>query len=207
MKALPTVAGPGGTKIAMPKAHTKKIKRHAKTAKGKKVKTKTSAARPVDAPKPPKAPPVKEAPFEYPPFRSLESVAGEAGFEAFGRNEKELLENAALGLFSEMANTPLLLPIKRVVVSLSAQTTEELLHKLLSEIVFLKDLNSIVFKSIELRFWRLKNNTGLEAELAGQGVEELATGVVKTDVKAVTFHDFRIEQIPKGLKATVVLDI
>jgi SHS2 domain-containing protein len=178
-------------------------------AKKKKSKNPKNASKPatVKTPPAPKPAPIPQEPFEYPAFRSLEAVAGEAGFEAFGRTEKDLLQNAALGLFSEMANTNVILPLKKVVVSLSGQKYDELLHKLLSEIVFLKDFNRIVFKSVSVRYWKLNNALGLEAELAGQPIEELASGVVKADIKAVTFHAFKVEPIGKGLKATVVLDI
>jgi SHS2 domain-containing protein len=172
-------------------------------------------------------------------YRYLANVAiSDCAFEAFGKNERELLENSAEAIFGEMAVTkkvPLRLKKKIVVFG---DSLERVLYNFLAEIILLKDKENMVFGKITVRIKRKKNNSdsgaiekkskgknesgagtgkketknengnwNASALLWGEKVERLDNKTIRRDVKAVTWHLFRVERKGKRLKATVVLDI
>ena len=139
-------------------------------------------------------------------YRILDHV-GEAAFEAFGSSERELFENAALALFETMADTKKLAGKKSRTFGLRANSLEGLLHRFLSELIFLKDAKHRLFKSSKVRIQKGRGHYALLAKAQGDEVEEVATNVARTDVKAVTFNRFSLVKKKKGFEATVVLDI
>lgn len=153
-------------------------------------------------------------------YRYLEGVTvSDCAFEAIGKNEKELLENSALAVFEEMAATKKVpLKLKRK-IAVSGNDLEMLLYNFLAEIILLKDTENMVFGKIAVKIEKQKKH-GKTKELSkpkrewkataflwGEKVEKLGNTIIRRDVKAVTWHLFKIEQNKNGFKATVVLDI
>ncbi len=142
-----------------------------------------------------------------PKFKELEYIAGEAAFEAAGKTESELFENAALALCEQMADTRKIKAVKKIRVELHAPKLDLLLHNFLSEIVFLKDSKSLIFKNVSVKVSKNPSGFELRATLAGQDAERVNAKAVRIDVKAVTFHDLRVEKKGNTWHAQVVLDI
>ncbi len=140
-------------------------------------------------------------------WKPLDYIAGEAAFEAYGANESKLFENAAMGLFETMADTQQLKSKQKLEIQLSDPEIDILLHNFLSEIVAQKDTTGLLFSKTSITVKKIKNVFHLKAEVFGQSAEAVPFNVIRSDVKAVTFHDFRVERKGKALKATVVLDI
>ena len=139
--------------------------------------------------------------------KELDFIAGEAAFEATGSNLSDLFLHCAEALFHQMAEVKQLRGTKKIVISISGENPELLLHKFLAEIVFLKDFQRVLFKKAAVNVWKLKGKIGVNATLSGQSIEEINSEFVRSDVKAVTFHNLKIITEEKRLKATVVLDI
>ena len=73
---------------------------------------------------------------------------------------------------------------------------------MLSEIIYIKDTESMVFNKVE----NLKLNKDLKLTLIGDKIkpEEQELG---NDVKAVTMHKFELKKTKTGFKATIIVDI
>ncbi len=140
------------------------------------------------------------------PFVFIDHV-GEAGFEAFGKNPRELFEHCALAMFETMADTNQLKGDKHRTFGLHAKTLEELLHRFLNELAYIKDAKRRIWKSVKVRIRRQKHGLVLLAKASGDEAETTSGKIMRTDVKAVTWHEFALKTSPKGLKARVVLDI
>jgi len=141
-------------------------------------------------------------------YRFLEEIAlADTAFEAFGRNESELFGNAALAVSETMAETKKLKPKEKREIELKSDTLELLLHSWLSELVYLKDVEETIFSRFKVKIIKEKKRFKLNAQIAGQRISEIGPDVIKTDVKAVTWHEFRIEKTKKGFTARVVLDV
>ena len=75
---------------------------------------------------------------------------------------------------------------------------ESLLVSFLSELLFYYETEKIVFTGMNIRI----QNNKLEAELDGKTIESTLV-----EIKAVTYHQMKIEQNPHGLSVMVVFDV
>ena len=141
-------------------------------------------------------------------YRFLENVAiADTCFEAFGKSESELFENSALAIAETMAEAKKVKPKEKREIALEAKSLEQLLHDFLDEIVFLKDESGMVFSKFVVKVSKEKNSCKVKAQIFGQKISGLGPKVLKTDVKAVTWHDFGIKKSGNNFVATVVLDV
>lgn len=140
-------------------------------------------------------------------FWPLDLIAGEAAFEAIGKTESKLFSNCVLALCSEMANTTKVKAIETMEIEKTGNQIDILLHNLLSEVVFLKDARRIVFKSGRVKVSGKNGEWKATAILKGQSGSQVDPAILRSDVKAVTFHGLRIWSEGELLKARVVLDI
>ncbi len=139
-------------------------------------------------------------------FRFLEDVAiADIAFEAFGKDINELFENCALALSDCMVNLKQIKPKIKKTIKLKSENIEGLLYDFLSELLFIKDTDGLLFSNYKIS---IKEKKGFELNAICQGdkinYEKLDLG---NDVKAVTMHMFEIKKEKNRFKATVVVDI
>ena len=135
-------------------------------------------------------------------FEILEHPA-DIGFRAFGGTLPELFENAAAALLSIRADPDEVEARQEVPIAADGADHESLLVNFLSEVLYLVDGKQIAFR-------RVRVDTLSETEIAATGLGEQhdpARHHVKLIVKAVTYHQLRIERTAHGWSATVYLDI
>ncbi len=139
------------------------------------------------------------------PFRFLDKVAiADVAFEADGRTLEKLFESCANALTEVMVDRRGVKPKLEKKIALKAESSEDLLYDFLTEIIILKDVDSILFRQFDVSL-----------DEAGQTLTGLARGEtidrkrhrLRNDVKAVTTHLFGIKRSAGGWSATVVLDI
>ena len=142
-------------------------------------------------------------------FRILDKIAvADIAFEAFGKNENELFENAAFALFEIMANTKKLKGVKKILVKLSSDSLEGLMYDWLSELVFLKDTKSVVFGQFVVKVSKKKEKFFLNAKVSAEKIDYKKNRVLlRNDVKAITKHLFEIKKTKKGFSVLVIPDI
>ena len=139
------------------------------------------------------------------PFRFLDNVAiADVAFEASGRTLPALFESCARALTEVMVDRRSVTPRKMEKITLTSDSTENLLYDLLTDLIIRKDVDSILFRDFKVSL-----------DEAGRKLECLASGELidrkrhrlRNDVKAVTTHLFGIRKTAPGYSATVVLDI
>jgi len=136
-------------------------------------------------------------------FKVLEDVAiADIAFEIYGKNLNELFENAALAIFEETADLDKVEEKEKKSVKLSATNIEDLLYDFLSEILFLKDKDSFLFKKSNVKI----EKHSLKAELSGEPIDR-KKHELRNDIKAITLHMFKVEKTKDGYKAVVVVDV
>lgn len=142
---------------------------------------------------------------------------GDATVEARGRSLEELLSSAWRAALEVMVADADRLPAEETVeITLEATDAETLLHDLLEQLLFYKDARGLLLSLASVRVRKEGDEQGaagspgyhLRATARGTNIERLyAEGVeLGTDVKAVTYHQFRLEQSRAGWFARVVLD-
>jgi SHS2 domain-containing protein len=136
------------------------------------------------------------------PFEILEHPA-DIGFRAFGRTLPEVFENAALAMLSIRADVDDVEPRHEFPIAATGADFESLLVNFLSEALYLVDGTQTAFR-------RVRVDSLSETAIAATGLgepHEHARHHVKLIVKAVTWHQLRIEKTAEGYSAQVYLDI
>jgi SHS2 domain-containing protein len=135
-------------------------------------------------------------------YRILEHPA-DVGIEAFGNTLENAFEYAALGLTSIIVEPASVDPSEQRFVSLKGTDPENLLVRWLSEIIYLYDGEDFLLSDVNIH--RLAHGE-LEAKLSGEKVIE-GKHKLKMDVKAITYHQLKVEETPEGVLIRVFLDI
>ena len=140
-------------------------------------------------------------------YTFLEDVAtADIAFEAYGKDEEELLVNSALAVFDASADLNKIAGNVKKEVELEASSLHDLLYDLLEEIIFLKDADYIVFNKIELKLTKTKEVYHVFADLWGDSIDPEKHDL-RNDIKAVTMHQYKVEKTDEGWKAFVILDV
>jgi len=140
------------------------------------------------------------------PYRYLEDVAtADAAFEVEGRTPEELFRDAAIATFEVMADTKSVNPEITKEIELKNEDIGDLLFDWLSELVYLKDAEFLIFSSFDVS---IKKNDiyELKAKARGEHINQRRHSL-RSDVKAVTYHMFEVKRTGEKWTATVVLDI
>jgi SHS2 domain-containing protein len=142
------------------------------------------------------------------PYSYLEDIAtADVAFEAWGETVEEMLIAAADATMNVMVadlNTIASQECRRI--CLEDESMEMLLFQLLQELIYYKDAQQLLLRIKDVEIENKNDQILLRAqgwgELIDSGKHDLTV-----DVKAVTLHQFRVEQTEKGWRARVILDI
>ena len=140
-------------------------------------------------------------------YKILEDIAiADIAIEAYGKNLNELFENTALAIFDESANLKNIGEKEKKIIKINSDKIENLLYDYLSEILFLKDTFSIIFKKSKVKISKKGKKHYLNAELSGEKIDR-KKHELRNDIKAITLHMFKIEKTKEGYKDLVVVDV
>ncbi len=140
------------------------------------------------------------------PYRFLEDIAtGDAAFEAEGRTLEELFREAAVATFEVMVDTKGVEPRITGEVELKNEAVDGLLFDWLSELVYLKDAEAVLFSKFNVN---IKKNDAyeLKARVSGENINH-QKHILRSDVKAITYHMFEVKKTEENWIARVILDI
>jgi SHS2 domain-containing protein len=122
------------------------------------------------------------------------------GIEAFGKDKKELFENAAFGMMDMMFDLPDVKQQKVLNFRVSNSIDlESLLVSWLSELLSISDIRKLACR--DFKIVRM-TDTSLEA-IAGGG----KIGRVKTGIKAVTYSQMKIEEKNGVWSTRIIFDV
>jgi SHS2 domain-containing protein len=137
-----------------------------------------------------------------PRFRLLPHTA-DIGFEAFGRTREEVFANSALALAHLVIEPHGVEPREEINIQVEGRDAESLLVNWLSEILYLHDSEKWLLREFEI----LKlNDRSLLAKARGEKFDR-ARHRIKLMVKAITYHQLKLEKTPEGWRAQVYVDI
>ena len=125
------------------------------------------------------------------------------GVRVYGKDLKELFENAAFAMFDIIADLEgLESPIAQD-IDLNANNHEELLVAWLDELLYNFYTRSIIFSRFKVE--ELTENA-IKAKAFGRAVGANRNRL-KTEIKAATYHNLNIEKTPEGYKVEIIFDI
>ncbi|OGZ34209.1 MAG: hypothetical protein A3I88_01385 [Candidatus Portnoybacteria bacterium RIFCSPLOWO2_12_FULL_39_9] len=130
-------------------------------------------------------------------FEVLEHTA-DLKIKAFGKDPKELLENAMLGMYKGAGYFGEGRKIKRE-IEISSVDTPALLVDFLSEVLYLTETEQEVYQKIQFQECGEKH---IKAALIGKKLKK-----IETQIKGVTYHDLEIKKLDNRWQAVVLFDI
>ena len=134
-----------------------------------------------------------------------ELATADVAFEAYGKTVEELFVNAALAVSETMVKLDTVNPKIEKKLTFENEKLEQLLFDFLEEIVFIKDADYMLFSEFEVKIEK-NNKYKLTVTLRGEEINP-EKHVLGNDVKAITMHQFKVEQTKDGWKATVIVDV
>ena len=138
--------------------------------------------------------------FRYLPDVALADIAFEAESETVGG----LFESCALAMTDIMVDPESLRKTVSRRFEVRSPDLDRLLYDFLSEIIFVKDVDSLLFREFQVKV----DPEGFSLSSVAMGEEiDRARHRLRNDVKAVTMHLFGVRHEGGRWLATVVLDI
>lgn len=119
---------------------------------------------------------------------------------AYGTTVEECFANAALAMFDQMVDISTIQEKGEVEVQIEGGDREELLFDLLSELLYIHEVDRVVLSSFEVSF----TPNGLACIAKGEELD-LSRHRPKTEIKAVTFHMLEVDE--EAPSVTVLFDI
>lgn len=125
------------------------------------------------------------------------------GVRAYGRTIKELFENAAFAMFDIIADLEGLKDSVVETLEVEASNYEELLVAFLDELLYRFYTKWFIFFKFEIEEL---TETRIKAKAFGRPVGENRNRL-KTEIKAATYHNLKIEKTGEGYKVEIIFDI
>jgi len=125
------------------------------------------------------------------------------GIRAFGKDLKELFENAAFGMFDLIADLEGIKTPVEETVEADAESPEELLVAWLDELLYRFYTKEIIFSKFLIE--KLTDNR-IEAKICGRPVGANRNRL-KTEIKAVTYSGLAIQKTGGGYQVEIIFDV
>ena len=143
------------------------------------------------------------------PFEVIEHPA-DVGFIAYGRTLEELFAHAALAMFSLACELSAVIERERREIEVTGADIESLLYAWLAEILAIADAEQLVFHRlavVELVAGPEASGSGHARGIACGERYDKTRHQAGTYIKAVTYHELRVERTDEGWRARVFLDV
>jgi len=142
-------------------------------------------------------------PYEF----IADEVSADIAFLAWGDDLSAVFRSAGDALINTMIENPdAILPTEAKIIKVSHQQLDLLLYDLLDQLIFYKDTGPLLLLLSEVKIEHINNAWHLWAKANGEHLDITRHRPI-VDVKAVTMHDLRVEQVDAGWQAHVVLDV
>ncbi len=126
----------------------------------------------------------------------------DVGIRAYGADMRQAFTNAARALFSLITELDDIEEVLYRDIKLIAPDEESLLVEWLNELIYLFDVENIIFKRFDITEL---SNTQLKARSYGEKIDS-SKHKIKTGVRAATYHMLKVDK-GDGCKVQVLFDI
>ena len=127
----------------------------------------------------------------------------DVGIRVFGNSLAELFENAGFALFDIITDIAKVREREKRCITISRDSVDELLVEWLNSLLYLHATELLLCSKFHVQEIAQQSLTG---EAWGEIFQD-HRHVIKTEVKAVTYHGLNVHQDNGLWKATVVLDV
>ncbi|MBI2825804.1 MAG: archease [Planctomycetia bacterium] len=135
-------------------------------------------------------------------FEVFEHTA-DLGLRVIAPDLETLFVDAARGLFSTIvANLEDVRPVQQIDIHVPGHEREYVLFDWLNELLYTFETSRLVLCQFQVRL----TDQGLEGTARGEPLDP-ARHVLAHEVKAITYHELKVEQTESGWRAEVIVDI
>ena len=135
-------------------------------------------------------------------FEVLDHTA-DIGLIVHGGDLKALFENAGEAFFHLITDLRKVKPRIERRINIAGESLERLMVDWINELLYLHDVENFLFKEFEVEsVWE----DGLKAVVKGEPFQE-GTHVIKTEVKAATYHRIEVRKEKGRWRAQIILDL
>ena len=135
-------------------------------------------------------------------FEILDHTA-DIGIVVYGEDLKSLFANAGQAFFHLITDLKKVRLRTERKIEIGKESLERLMVDWLTELLYFHDVENLLFKRFIVES---VGEEGLKAKVKGEPFEE-GVHVIKTGVKAVTYHQIEVRQEKEGWKAQIILDL
>jgi SHS2 domain-containing protein len=135
-------------------------------------------------------------------FEVLDHTA-DIGIIVYGEDLKALFENAGEAFFHLITD---MRKVRRRVerkIEIKGESLERLMVDWLSELLYLHDVENLLFREFKIES---VGEDGLRAMVRGEPFQE-GVHVIKTEVKAVTYHQIKVRKENGNWRAQIIFDL
>ncbi len=142
------------------------------------------------------------------PFEYIDEIAiADVAFEAWGKTLEEMFIAAADATMNTMVERiETIEGREKRWIEISSFALDMLLFNLLQEIIFFKDAEQLLLRIENISISSGDGNYAARASARGERIDPGRHEMI-VDVKAVTLHQFKVEQTRRGWETFVILDI
>ena len=140
------------------------------------------------------------------PFYKFIDHTADVLFVAKAEKLPELFQQCALAVEETMVETKKVALKKKIKILGESEKIDSLLFDFIDDLIFFKDYQQLVFSAFDITMEEKEGKYQLKCIASGEKID-YARHHPKVDVKAVTRHMFKVEQVKGNWKATVLLDI
>jgi len=135
-------------------------------------------------------------------YRRIDHTA-DLGIEIYGLSPAALFENAALALFDQIIDPAGVKGARKDHLTIHATDWPDLMVNWLRELLFFWNGKELLVKKAEILSI---TGTRLSARIVYDSYDPGQHTIIN-EIKAVTYHQIRVEEGPYGWKATVIFDV
>ncbi|MFW5991495.1 MAG: archease [Nanoarchaeota archaeon] len=134
-------------------------------------------------------------------YRFIKDLTSDIMFEAYGRDLKEVFENAAKALFDIICERQSIEKKEITEIRAEGNDAKDLMYNWLQALIASVDIDAMFYNDFNVKEITEKK---VVANCLG---EEISAEKGETVVKAVTYYNFEFEKTQEGYKTRVVVDI
>jgi SHS2 domain-containing protein len=140
-------------------------------------------------------------------YRILDHTA-DIGIEVQGETREDLFSQAAIALIGLLTDRARLGGTTEKIIRVEGSDTAGLWINYLREILYLYDGESFIVKDVQRIVWEENSVTGLHltAHCFGE-IYDPRRHIIKTEIKAVTYHYAEVARTPTGWKGVFIVDV
>lgn len=135
-------------------------------------------------------------------FEVLDHTA-DIGLIVYGEDLQALFENAAEAFFHLMTDLRKVRLRTERRIEIGKENLERLMVDWLTGLLYLHEVENLLFKKFKVES---VGEDGLRARVKGEPFQE-GIHVMKTRVKAVTYHQIEVREKKEGWRAQIILDL